>query len=243
MRTYLWSDAINTVKRLCKSIPVPEGDQIKYSQIVSSKMWTAYPWKESKTTIAAGLLPLVDGHQDYSTPANFYLLTKGSIIRTDTTPNQTRELDVVQESDVDLVSRSPYAIQSIASQAGVGQLRLESAVQISTGTTWEIRGEFQNNPDKIDSLSKPLWTHDHYFDASVAGLLYYFYKQADDARAGNIVMDQDSGKIRYTGQLGEWMAWIQLMKSAEDRGGTDGIFPGEPMGTGRDSSGLTIFAF
>src|SRR6185436_13454730 len=90
-RTYKWSDAAATVERLCKNIPVPVSDQIKYADLVSSKIWTAYPWKETKTYIKGTtppLIPLVNNQQDYSTPFNIYLLTKGSLVRTDTTPEE-----------------------------------------------------------------------------------------------------------------------------------------------------------
>src|SRR4029078_12567167 len=98
---------------LCKNIPVPVSDQIKYADLVSSKIWTAYPWKETKTYIKGTtppLIPLVNNQQDYSTPFNIYLLTKGSLVRTDTTPEEHVELEVVQETDVDMIARSPYAI-------------------------------------------------------------------------------------------------------------------------------------
>lgn len=233
---------MDTARNQAKKIPISAPDQLKYCDIVSSKVWTYYPWFRSKTTIAPGLIPLVDLIQDYSSPPNLYRLTKGSLVRTDTTPDEHRELDVMQELDVDMIARTPYAIRAISMQAAVGQLRLESAVTVPSGTTWEIRGEYQINPNKVTALTDPMWMDDQYFDIAVAGILYWLYKQSDDPRAGTAAMSPN-GQIQYSGQLAEFWAFVNIMKASEDLSGIDGVFPGEPMGVGRDSTGLNIFGF
>lgn len=213
---------------LAKGVPTSAADQARMCDITSSVMWRAHPWRYAKTTIGDDQIPLVDGEQDYSTPANLFRVTKLSLVRTDVTPDFHSELTVRQELDVDLVKRSPYAIRAASHQAGEGQLRLESAVQISSGTTWRLRGEFQRNPTKIAALTQDMWFDDHWLDVPVHGLLYWLYRQGDDQRSET--------------ELALFHSSIESMWRAEDKGGIDGYFPSESLGGGGiDSEYNTIY--
>lgn len=227
--TRQWQEAFDMARvGLAKSVPTAAADQARICDIVSSDMWVTHPWRYAKTTIGDDQIPLVDGDQDYSTPANLFRITKLSLVRTDVTPDYHQELTVRQELDVDLVKRSPYAIRAASHQSGEGQIRLESAVQIPTGTTWRIRGEFQRNPTKITVLTQDMWFDDHWFSVPVHGILYWLYKQGDDSRAET--------------ELALFRAGIELMWRAEDKGGIDGYFPSESLGGGGiDSEYNTIY--
>lgn len=204
--------------------------------MVSSEMWYSAPWRFNGvvTDIGAGAIPLSDGIQDYSPPSQIWRLLSGKIVRTDTTPDEVRDIDVQDSLVVDLVPRSYQAINAISLEPAAGQLRLECAVQVPSGVTLEIGGTFQLMHSKIASLSTPLWFPDDYYDVFCAGLLYWAYKLSDDSRAGTVASD-GNGKQTYTGQYGEFRARLHRMMDAEDFGGDEQLFPSEPMG-GRYSS-------
>lgn len=238
--TRKWDDIIALAKPFVKKMPTSTYDA-QICDYISSDMWTAFPFKESLTTIPAATIPLVDGTQDYSVPPSIYRLTRAHIRRTDTTPNMTYELDVAQSLPVDLVKRSYMALRAIAHQPAVGMLRLESAVNVMTGMTLEIHGEYQINVVKVTATTQSCWFADHYAPVAHEGLLYHYYKLSDDPRAGTVQMGEGDKPV-YTGQLAAWRAALMRMQRAEDYGGIDSLFPAEPMGADRNtSSGLTIF--
>src|SRR6185369_7187844 len=129
------------VKPFTKNNPIPDNG-VMACDFVSSRMAAVYPWKEQTQTIAPTTIPLVDGQQDYDVPINLFRLLRAHIVRTDITPNYTRELNVVESQVTELTPRSLYAINSISHEAGVGRLRIECAVQVPTGVTAEIQGEY-----------------------------------------------------------------------------------------------------
>lgn len=229
------------INRLIKNVPVSD-IAVQVCDRISSTMYSAYPWQNTKTLIAPGQIPCLDGAQDYSTPLNIYRLTKGSIAYLSSTPAQHRELDVANDLTVDLTSRSYSTIRAISLQAAAGVLRLESAIQVPAGTSIEIRGEFQRNPDKIVDLNHTMWFDDRWAQVFEDGILFWIYRLTDDSRAGTVTKGK-FGRAVYTGQLAAWMAGIDMMKSEEQYGGTDGYFPDSPLGVGRDWVGLTLFGW
>ena len=237
--TYTWAEAINFAQKMAKGANIGSVDELVADQ-VSSRVWRAKPWFASIQNIAAGTLPLVDGQQDYSSPTNTMRLLKARLVRTDTTPDENIELDVHSDVDVDLVKASPYAIRIIAHQPSVGGLRLEKAVEVASGTTWEIQGSYQIHPTKITATSQGLWFHDEYFDVAWSGCLYWIYKLADDSRAGSAVTDH-TGRTTYNGALGEWMAAIEAMWRDEEVQGNETYFPSTSMGTVRQYDSRGIF--
>lgn len=237
-KTYLWSDIITDVKKYAKGIPSSTIDAITCDK-VSATMWNKYPWFDAKTNIPSGTLPLVTGTQDYNSPTNIFRLLKLSLVRTDTTPDQPIEIDVKGDLPMDLVNISPYAIRCGSLQAAVGKIRLEAPPEIPSGTTWEINGEYQIQHTKISTTSQGCWFDDAYLTAAEEGLMYWYYKLADDPRAGTL-QKVENGRAIYSGQLGAFHAAIDSMYAAEDYGGIQNLFPDEPMGS-RSQGGFNIY--
>lgn len=211
---------------------------------VSSDMYIEYPWKQTLTNTANGSINLVDSVQDYSCEApNIMRLLKAWIVRTDVTPNETRDVDVLKDLSVDLYPKSYVAIRAVSLQQSLGLFRLESAVNIPTGVQIELRCDYQIDPIKVTDLNTTIWFQDHYAFVALDGLLYYVYKLADDGRAGVATTDAFGRVTGYTGQLGTYKAALNRMKMAEDFGHTESVFPHEPMGLPRDSNSLNIFGW
>src|SRR5438105_3098705 len=89
--TYKWSDAISLVNKLIKGTPTSTIDA-QVCDMVSSEMYAFRPWSWSVTS--GVLCTPTDGNQDFSPAASIYRLLRARMVRTDTTPNQTLELDV-----------------------------------------------------------------------------------------------------------------------------------------------------
>lgn len=202
---------------------------------VSSLMYIEAFWRWTIQNIAATSIPLVDGTQDYSVPANIYRMFRARIVRTDTTPDQYHEIDVVEYLPPDLVTIGPFALQAMSHDEALGKFRLNQAAAISGSETYELQGDYQINPTKIvdSNLSSTLWFPDQYFmPVFVEGLKWKAYEYADDARAGNVTIDK-FGRRQATGQAGKFYFALDVMKQAEDFGsGNASEFPAEPMGVG-----------
>lgn len=238
--TYTWANILTQVQDLQKGMSFG-GNEVTYCDKVGSAIYNYRPWFWKLTTIAGGTIPLVDGTQDYSVPANVNRITNLYLKRTDVTPAATRELDIAQDLAVDLVPRSPYAIRCAGLQAGVGLIRLEAAVAIPTGTAWEIDGIFKINYARVAATTDTLWFPDHYAQVPVEGLLYWSYRRADDSRAGT-AQRAENGRTVYTGQLAVFMEALNAMAKDQDDQGIQSVFPENTLGRGRDSwSGPNIF--
>ena len=243
MYTYTWQDLINVGSRYGKGIPLANATP-QIADFVSSDMYIEYPWKQTITNTASGTIVLIDSVQDYSATApNIMRLLKAWIVRTDVTPNENRDLDVQGDLSVDLYPKSYVAIRCVSLQQSIGLFRLESAVNVPTGVQLELRCDYQINPIKVDDLSIPCWFQDQYAVVALEGLLYWIYKLSDDTRAGTATTDAFGRVTGYTGQLGIFKAALNRMKSAENFGFTDMVFPADPMGLPRDSNSLNIFGW
>ena len=241
--TYSWKDLVNVGSAYGKGIPLAKVDA-KIADFVSQDMYVEYPWKQTIQNTANGMIPLQDSVQDYTCAApNILRPLKATIWRTDILPADTRELSIVRDLGVDLYPRTYMAISQVSLQQATGLFRLNSAVNIPTGMQLELRVDYQIDPIKITDLSQPIWFQDHYAVVALEGLLYWVYKLADDARAGAAQTDAFGRITGYTGQLGTYKAALNRMKSAEDFGFTDSVFPSEPMGVPRDTNALNIFGW
>ena len=215
MFSYRWQDLITLVSKQVKNVPTQSVDALQ-CDLVSTQIAGRLPWKMQITSFADGMFPLLDGQQDYSPPPNIWRLVDASLRSTSTTPNDDVTLAVRDSLPVDLAARSPYAITSIALEADSGQLRLSQAPRIPAGQTWELRGSYQINPIKVSSTSQYLWFDDRYVYVAVEGLTYWYYKLADDPRAGT--------------QLAQFTTVIKEMALAEDIGGDMQAMPDDPLG-------------
>lgn len=232
--TRSWADLINVVKVLAKNVGGLDKIKAEMCDFVSNEMYISYPWKDTITTIAAATLPLVDGQQDYSSPINIYRLTRATIFRTDVTPIQTFELDIADDVPVDLTPKSHMAIRSCSQQQATGTLRLETAVNVPSGISLDLRGEYQLNPIKVVDIAQDMWFKDQYAQVAAQGLIYWAYKLSDDARAGT--SQTMNGRMVYTGQLADFMGALERMKQAEDWGASNSLFPEDTFGKGRNQN-------
>lgn len=223
--TYSWQNAITLVSKMVKGIPTSTIDA-QVCDMVSGEMYGYFPW--SWTVSAFGAIPLVDGQQDYSNVAGMYRLLRGRLVRTDTTPNQFRDVTVRQTLAPDLDPVGWTAISDISSEEGVGLLRLNRAVSVPTGMTLQIQGEYQVNPTKVTSTGQGMWFPDEYLPVACEGLLAWYYRIADDPR--------------FVTQYGAFKAALSDMAKAEDYPATMQVFPDDSLGVGQAYIGsLNLF--
>lgn len=239
--TYSWQDLVNVGSAYGKGIPLSKVNA-QICDFVSQEMWSKYPWKQTITNTAKGTIPLIDSVQDYSCSApNIDRLLKAWIRRYDTTPNETRDLDVVKDLSIDLYPRSYVGVRCVSLQQSIGLFRLESAVNVPSGVQLELCCDYQMNPIKITDLGQIIWFDDRFAVVALEGLLYWVYKLADDSRAGSASTDASGRIIGYTGQMGIFHGALNTMAMAEDSLFTESVFPSDPMGLPRDSNSLNIF--
>lgn len=239
--SYSWNDLISVGSTYGKGIPLSKVNA-QICDFVSQDMYQEYPWKQTITNTANGAIPLIDSRQDYSCEApNIMRPLKAWLVRTDVTPFETRDLNIVKDLAVDLYPKSYTAVRDVSLQEAIGLFRLESAVNIPTGMKVELRVDYQLDPIKVTALTQIVWFKDHFAAVALEGLLYWVYKLADDSRAGSAQTDSFGRITGYGGQLGIYKAALNRMKSAEDYGFTESLFPSEPMGEGRDANALRIF--
>jgi hypothetical protein len=241
--TYKWADLIGVLSSYIKGVPISKFSP-QICDFISQEMYVEYPWKQTITNTANGMIPLIDSVQDYPVAApNILRPLKAEIVRTDVTPQYHRELSIVRDLGVDLYPRAFPGITQVSMQQAIGLFRLSSAVNVPTGMMLELRMDYQIDPIKITDLNQTIWFQDHYAVVALEGLLYWGYKFSDDTRVGSAQTDAFGRIIGYTGQMGTYKAALNRMKMAEDFGFTDSVFPSEPMGVPRDQNGLQIYGW
>lgn len=239
--TRSWQDLITVASALGKGVGQLSAISPQICDFVSNDMYMEYPWKDTITTMASGLFPLIDGQQDYDSPINIYRLTKATIVRKDTTPYEYCELDIVDNNDIDLTKCGYRGLQSCSQQQATGTLRLDRAVDVPASTVLELQGEYQLNPVKIVALNQDLWFKDQYAQVALEGLMYWVYKLSDDQRAGTAQTNASGSVIGYGGQLAVYKAALGRMRNAEDWGASQSLYPEEIMGRGRDSDTSFVY--
>lgn len=236
--TYTAQNAVDLVRKFIKDVPLSGSSvDILLCDSVNSLIHTAYPWRWTLANLTP--IALVDETQDYALAAaqvytaagGFYRLITARLNRTDTTPDEARELDVVEYLSPELARKGGiHTITQICWLQQDAKLRLEAAAGIAAGVTINIEGIFQVHPTKISALSATFAFPDQYFPVFVAGLKWAALDYVDDPRAGSVALVR--GIRQYTGQLGVFHDMLLAMKEAEDFGsGRPLIFPGTPLGT------------
>lgn len=185
--------------------------------MVSGEMYGDFPWSWTVTTF--GSVALVDGVQDYTATTGLYRLLRARITRTDTTPNQFRDLTVRQTLTPDLDPVGWTDISDVSNEEGVGLLRLNRAVSVPSGMTLTLGGEYQTNPAKVTATSQTIWFPDNYFHVAASGTLAWYYQLADDPRA-------PSERAKFVGLIAE-------MRRSEDYPATMNAFPDDSLGVGQ----------
>lgn len=230
--TYTVADALNLAKVMAKGVPFT-GVDMSIADIVNSTIYKAYPWRDTLKTSPGNWteVALTDSTQDFATGlTDIYRMTQFWITRTDTSPNQIRNIDVAKSIPIDLISKSPYSVRQASYQAGINKFRLESAVQVPSGTSWTLGGEYQPQPTKLTDPTNTFWFGDENLEVFAQGLVYWAYRLADDSRAGAMQVQEGSEPV-YTGALGEFMHGIRAMAAGEDFGNIDGYYPESALGT------------
>jgi hypothetical protein len=238
--SYTWNDIIELMTKLNKGVPSTQINA-RICDIVSKEMYIEYPWPWTVSKITNGSILLVDGTQEYSAPTDFYRPVSLRLTRTDVSPVEDIEMNITGQNVIDNIKRSFYAMRSISYQGSGGLLRLDSAVQISSPMTAEIRGDYQPFSTKITDLGQTVFFLDEYVEVAIEGLLYWSYKLADDPRSGGVQKVED-GRSVYTGQYAAFRAKLDEMQEANDFATADSFFPDSTLGEGKDSGGgLNIF--
>jgi hypothetical protein len=163
--SYTWNDIIELMTKLNKGVPSTQINA-RICDIVSKEMYIEYPWPWTVSKITNGSILLVDGTQEYSAPTDFYRPVSLRLTRTDVSPVEDIEMNITGQNVIDNIKRSFYAMRSISYQGAGGKLRLDSAVQISSPMTAEIRGDYQPFSTKITDLGQTVFFLDEYVERS-----------------------------------------------------------------------------
>lgn len=227
--TVTWNTAFELARNMgAKKVQVGSSD-VTISQFVAARMYTYFPWQFSlKTSI--GLVPLVDGQQDYPAPPDIYRLTQAWItVIYPGSVNQNYQLDVLKTLTPDLNPTGFYGNGGVMFMKNTSVLRLTNASQVinQPGPAF-LNTEYQPTPDKITGMSQYLPFPDEYAQIAVEGILYWLYKFGDDERAGTMV--KQGGSVEYTGQQAVFEGQLQEMAGAEAIGAGDTFFPSEQLG-------------
>lgn len=236
---YTVNDGLILAKKMVKGIPMT-GVDVTICDMVSSRMWNAFTWRERVANIPLPGTLLVDGTQDYNVPVNFHTLLRARITRTDTTPDYSSPLDPTEHLEPDLRKRSWTGIRLISHEPDLGVLRLDGAVQVTSPAVLYLNGEYLVKATQITATTNNLWFKDEYLETYAQGLAYWAYKLADDPRAGSVSTDGEGRKM-YSGMMGEWMDGIMEMKEAEDFSALPQLYPDDQIGTARPFSSSFIF--
>ena len=238
MAAYTYADALTFVGPFIKNIPLT-AISVSMSDIINSITYTAYPWRWSLGSLSVEAV--ANGQQDYTiNSSDFWRLVRVRLTKTSDTPDTYRELIVKDHLAPDLTKMSFLAMQYCSYDGALSKLRLERAMQVASGETYTINGEYQKKPTKITATSDAIHAPDHYFPVFVAGMKWLAYDFANDDRAGTAVLVK-GGRVQYTGALGIFYRQLQDMVNAEDEGdGTPLSFPYETFGA-RNVAGFGIY--
>lgn len=241
--TYTPQAAINLVQNIAHGVPL---DAVKANicDMVYSMIWHYYPWPWTVKSLTA--INLVNNQQDYNpTDTDILRPLKVRIVRTDTSPNEFRELSFLNNLSPELTRTGGIdTMKAIAWYAGSNVMRFDLAVSVGTNQTLQLQGEYQSQPTRITdgnmnsvfptpdaSVGYP----DRYFNVFVEGVAWQVYRLSDDPRAGTIQVAKNGTAMKeYTGQLGIFMEALMQMSRTEDLGNGDQFqWPDNPLGVGR----------
>lgn len=243
MSTLTPQDAIDMAKAMNHKIPVLAIQVYAVNQI-NSMIWTAAPWNWTQAALTA-ITPLIDGTQDYAhSQTDLYRIVNLRLARTDLSPVKYRELNQKNHLGVELERKAGIdGIGNFSWEPAISKIRLDYAASVGGTAVLALQGEYQKNPTAITqaTLTTVLTQPDHYFNVFLSGVRWMFYNLADDPRAGS-AQEITLGRKSYSGQLGEFMSFLDAMKQAEDfSDGEELNFPSEPYGATTQGSGWGIY--
>lgn len=226
---YQWQDVVTVAQNLVHSIPVA-ALQIYACDQINSIVHGYFPWRW--TLFGIPPITATDGTQDYaSVPNDFFRLVAARLIRTDVTPNQYQPIKIANHLEVEVQRRgSINTVQSISYEPQINSFRLDIPLQVSGTTVYQITGDYQLKPTKVTVLSQLICPPDQYFNVLVEGVLWQFYRLADDPRTGSASINRPGDK-QAQGQFGIFSQALEDMKRSEDYGeAIDSRYPESPLG-------------
>ena len=212
--TYKWSDAIATATQMVHSIPTAPL-QLYAADQINSIIWKTFPWRWTLNALTP--VPLVNLQQDYAVvPSDFWRWINPRLVRTDITPNQNQPIKMAKHLEVEVQRQgSVLTIQAVSYEPTVNSFRLDITPQISGTLTLFLAGDYQQLPTKLDSVNELIPFPDSYFNVAMEGILWMFYRLADDPRAGGVSINRPGDKDSQ-GQQGVFMDALEQMKRNED---------------------------
>lgn len=227
--TYQFQNAVTEAQELVHQIPTTVV-QVYACDRVNSIIHLYWPWRW--TTYAVPPMVAVNGIQDYQyVPANFYKLLAGRIVRTDVTPWQIQPIKVMGHIEGEVQRQgSINTVQGVSYEPTVNSFRIDIPLQVTGTTSYLINLDYQARPTKVANLTQTICPPDQYYNVFLEGILWAFYRLADDPRAGTVTINR-AGDKQYSGQLSVFMDSLESMKRMEDSGqALDTRFPEEPLG-------------
>ncbi len=239
--TYAYSDLVTLADKMVSGVAT-SGIDVTACDVLNSLFWChSYPWRWATAALTA--IAMVDGTQDYvCANTNILQLLSMRMVRTDTTPDQYKDLMVMKWLEEDLTFKCSFPnFNSIAylNIADANKIRLPGAISVPSGQTLQLQGEYKKNPTKITSTSATIVFPDHYAHVFIAGLIWYYYKFSRDKRQGTLQLAQ--GTPIYTGALGEFHDAMLWCAQQEDYAKGDTKFPDEPIGASASSNITGLF--
>lgn len=233
--TYTPQDAITYLQKIINGAPVTDIDS-QVCDLVKRIIWIAYPWRFSLAALTA--VSLTNGNQNFANgnPTTLFRLVRARIVRTDITSpgNPVKDLMISSWIEPAPAFRIDYSnCRWVCHNRITDQFRLEAALNVPTGMTLQLQGEYQTFATKITDAnlsntaafdSMP----DEYFHMFCAGLLWQLYKFTRDKREGGA--QKVGNQVIYTGQLGEFHDNIIACAQAEGWGQGETQFPDNPLG-------------
>lgn len=226
---YQWSDVVTVSQNLVHSIPVG-ALQIYACDQINSIVHGYFPWNWTTSSIPA--ITALDGIQDYANvPSDFFRFTAARLVRTDVTPFQYQPLKIANHLEVEVQRQgSINTVQSISYEPQISSFRLDVPLQVSGTPAYGITGDYQVKPTKVTSLTQTICPPDRYFNVLLEGVIWQFYRLADDPRTGSASINRPGDK-QSQGQYGIFMQSLEDMRRAEDYGeGIDTRYPESPLG-------------
>lgn len=238
--TYKWEDVITVANNLVHSIPTAPL-QLYAADQVNSIIWKTFPWRWTLNALTP--ITLINGQQDYTTvPADFWRWINPRLVRTDVSPAQNQPIKAAKHLEVEVqLQGGVNTIQAVSYEPTVSSFRLDITPQISGTLTLQLAGDYQQLPPKLSSVGNTIAHPDSYFQVCLEGVLWMFYRLADDPRAGGVSINRPGDK-ESQGQQGVFMDALEQMKRNEDTADDmQSRFPEQPMGGNTRSSGSYIW--
>jgi len=215
--------ALEYARRFVKKPPTQE-IEVDIANNVHAKIWNFANWAWTINSVSVTLSPSSPGvaQQDYNLTSNLTdcaRFIKGLII----SPALTGGIRTDQNYEVEPVSYIPAMSEykGLASSfqyvpGGTDKLRLDVSALYPTNT--KFYGIYKKSITLLTSQTindaTVIALPDDWYYVFQEGVLYHFYKYADDDRAGTATTTSD-GKEQYTGQLAVFMEALNDMAKVQ----------------------------